>query len=447
VLGQAVPRTSAALVRDPYFRLAAYEVLDAAGRTWSSDPRAKPETEYLSSSGEVTLATPSVAPTVEVEMVFVAAAAQDLPVPDGTVSLAFGDPRPGLVRRDATGRLQASPAGPVARWIYAARALPSAGHEEGDRRHDAAARRTLALPPALREALAPLVSEALGDAAAPSDRAHALSAWIRGRCAYSLSVAPPADSASPIEDFLRRTRSGHCEYFAAALAACLRVAGVPSRVVSGFHASRWNDAHGGFWVLRRRDAHAWVEAWIEEDATPGFGSWVRLDATPAAIRDPDPYAGFLGFLARWRDAISLEWARRVIGFDRDAQRRSVAGLTEGLGSLLGEARRSVPTAAVLLLATGLGWAALASRSRRTRRVRSRVEFYERLLCALARRGLVRRPSETAAQFARRAENDLPDAAVEAVEEATIAFEAVRYGEGEPPPAERPREWLARVSVP
>jgi hypothetical protein len=339
----------------------------------------------------------------------------------------------------ASGALKLAPRKSVARLLFTAHAGPLWMHAGFGRLTRGERDRLLFVPDALRRDLAPLVTDAVGGTTSPRDRASALESWIRARCEYSL-VRSPRDSAQPVVDFLTRTRSGHCEWFAAALATSLRVAGIPARVVSGFYASRWNELGSRFWVIRRRDAHAWVEAYLDD-------RWVRLDATPAAGREPDPYEGVLGFLARVRDAVSFEWSRRVLGFDREAQRRSFESLAATIaGAWQGTGRRAAPLLGVGAAATAvLVYALRRLRSRRRRpAARSSVAFYDRVLRALARRGLEKRPDETASDFARRAGMALPAPCEGALAAATRAFEGVRYAGGSSPDPARAAAWLAEV---
>lgn len=77
----------------------------------------------------------------------------------------------------------------------------------------------------------------------------------------------------PVIDFLLLNRSGHCEYFASALALLARAAGIPTRLVMGYRVTERSPF--GYFVVRERNAHSWVEAWL-----PGVG-WTTRDATPA----------------------------------------------------------------------------------------------------------------------------------------------------------------------
>jgi transglutaminase-like putative cysteine protease len=93
-----------------------------------------------------------------------------------------------------------------------------------------------------------------------------------GRFRYTLDV--PEAGAQPIVDFLLETREGYCQQFAGAAALLLRMANVPTRVVTGFATGTEDD--DGRYVVRDEDAHAWIEVYF-----PEFG-WVPFNPTPAA---------------------------------------------------------------------------------------------------------------------------------------------------------------------
>jgi hypothetical protein len=298
-------------------------------------------------------------------------------------------------------------------------------------------------------ALAPLVAEVVdaSRAAGAAERAEALAGWIRARCEYG-EDGPTGDptgadgTRDPVGDFLLRVRRGHCEHFAAALAVCCRIAGVPARLVGGYHASRWNEV-GGFWVLRRRDAHAWVEAF---DAARG---WVRVDATPPAAREVDPYRGLAGFLARVRDATAYAWARHVVGYDAaarraalDAARDALAGAADAVGAA---ATRPPVLAVAASLAAAFGLRRRVRRARRGRAAASAsVDFYRQALRALERRRLERAPGETAGEHRVRVRERLSPPAAASLDALVEAFEAVRYGGAPAPEAAWARERVDAV---
>jgi len=440
-VGSAEPKTAAARGLAPYLRAAAFESFD--GRTWTDGGG-----EDVLPLDPTTHRTEAFGPPLDDDpvrfaIVIDAGAAVRLPLLEGTSSISFRDPAPdryALHRRHGT--VRAMHPRPVARHVYVVEApstpvLPGPGPTTA--RNDP----LLELPPALRAELLPAVFETIRGLSGDRARAEALVAWVRDRASYDLGGAPAGPN--PVGDFLFRTRRGHCEYFASALACCLRVAGIPSRLVAGWHASRWNGV-GGFWTLRRGDAHAWVEASLDG------GAWVRFDATPAGVLDADPYAGVVGFLARIRDAIDFAWNRDVLAYDPTAQRKTLRTVAESVTSTVSAllARTEPLVAAPLLVLAVL--VVLVRRRSRARAVRgdptaSGVAFYARCLRALRRRGLSRHASEAPLAFSARAADALDPAAHRALSAATDAFLRVRYGGEQGPPDDESESWVAAVRAP
>ena len=137
----------------------------------------------------------------------------------------------------------------------------------------------------------------------------------------------------PIEFFVTQQRSGHCEYFASALAMMLRSQGIPSRLVLGFRGGEYN-AMGHYFLVRQLHAHAWVEAYLEpqqvepayllEGETATAGAWMTLDPTPGndAIVALDP----VGWRQRWShlgDFLELLWKDYVVGLNSSRQRKAI----------------------------------------------------------------------------------------------------------------------------
>jgi len=90
---------------------------------------------------------------------------------------------------------------------------------------------------------------------------------------FSYTLEPEKLSkTAPIDDFLFNTREGFCEHYAQAAAWMLRCAGIPSRVVLGYHGGKRNPL-GDYLIVRSSNAHAWVEAWIDDRG------WIRVDPT------------------------------------------------------------------------------------------------------------------------------------------------------------------------
>ena len=133
----------------------------------------------------------------------------------------------------------------------------------------------------LPEDLAPRIRELgarITEGKPPYAAARAVRDYLETEYTYSLDPDSAPRGRDPLDDFLFNTRTGHCEYFASAMAVLLRIGGIPSRVVAGFQSGEWNEL-GGFYTVRQRDAHAWVEAYFS-----GIG-WIPFDPSPRTIEN------------------------------------------------------------------------------------------------------------------------------------------------------------------
>ncbi|MFN3236232.1 MAG: transglutaminase-like domain-containing protein [Pseudomonadales bacterium] len=79
--------------------------------------------------------------------------------------------------------------------------------------------------------------------------------------------------SDPLEDFLLRRKSGHCEFFATSTVLLLRQMGIPARYATGYAIEEYDDLLD-MYVVRQRHAHAWVLAYIND-------RWQAIDTTPA----------------------------------------------------------------------------------------------------------------------------------------------------------------------
>src|ERR1700677_2389156 len=91
---------------------------------------------------------------------------------------------------------------------------------------------------------------------------------------FFYTLEPPPLGLNSVDEFLFDTKRGFCGHYASAFAALMRAAGIPARVVTGYHGGIYN-RFGDYWIMAQSDAHAWDEVWIE-----GRG-WVRVDPTSA----------------------------------------------------------------------------------------------------------------------------------------------------------------------
>jgi hypothetical protein len=172
---------------------------------------------------------------------------------------------------------------------------------------------------------------------------------------------PSGGAKDPLGDFLTRTRAGHCEYFAHALASALRHRGVASRVVVGYRLGAWIEG-GGYWLVTQREAHGWVEY-----VDPDRGEWVTVDPTPAAPAGRRGRPTLPERLGHMMDAARFRWDRHVVRFSGAEQRAGLAwarARAYGMGpALRGTGKREAAAFAALAAAAATIFALWAKRDR------------------------------------------------------------------------------------
>jgi protein-glutamine gamma-glutamyltransferase len=279
----------------------------------------------------------------------------------------------------------------------------------------------LQLPETLDPRIKDLAAEITGDAQTPFEKALKVEAHLRRNYKYTLALTwnPGPD---PLSTFLFQAKSGHCEYFASAMAVLLRAAGVPTRLVNGFLMGEYNPV-GDTYIVRQSDAHSWVEVYL-----PGSG-WTEFDPTPGAANQPD--TGLFAQLHNYTDALGYFWNTYVLTFDSNSQvqlfqhaQESVAKLQDELqarkdqGALTiqqlvarisGIARQAIDSGMIWVYAALLltGFVAYAKRQelarrwwllriRKTGRVDGRVidALFYRAVSIVGKNGPRRRESET-----------------------------------------------------
>lgn len=320
------------------------------------------------------------------------------------------------------------------------------------------------------------------------ERARKLEAhFTNGSAGYQYSLDPsalrdPNTWRDPNEDFVMNHKTGHCQFFASALALMLRSQGIPARVVQGFRADSYNIV-GGYYQLRQMDAHAWVEAAIPPEQMPsdeilpvegleGTGGWVRLDPTPAGDQIVQSVA-----VSAWRQRLSdtvdymqLLWSEYVLGLNEKRQRKAIyQPIQQAFKSMATimfsrelwaarwqairarfrgdvftqeNVRDAVIAVAVLTVAFyavrfagRLVWGFFAASWRgSSRRRRPQVEFYRRLERTLAKHGIRRARAQTQFEFAQLAADQIrarvTDTAVAEIPVNVVnLFYRVRFGAG------------------
>ncbi|MBF0486601.1 MAG: DUF3488 domain-containing transglutaminase family protein [Nitrospirae bacterium] len=142
---------------------------------------------------------------------------------------------------------------------------------------------------------------------------EAILTYLRdGGFSYSLDNLPA--SQSPLSEFLFKTKSGNCEYFASAMAVMLRASGIAANVVGGYKGGQYNNL-GGYYMVMQKNAHVWVEANIDGER------WQRYDPTPAAAfsLSIESKGAFLATLQTSFDALNYYWGVFVINYNFDRQ--------------------------------------------------------------------------------------------------------------------------------
>lgn len=168
----------------------------------------------------------------------------------------------------------------------------------------------LQLPSNFDSRISELATEAVRGSANRFDRSRAIEDFLRTTYGYTLEMQAGGDD--PVADFLFRTRKGHCEYFATAMAMMLRSQGIASRVVNGFHTGEFND-RAGMYIVRQRHAHAWVEVYFPEE-----GVWAQFDPTPAST-ELATTGGFTAELGKYLEALDAIWIQYFVAYDDQGQ--------------------------------------------------------------------------------------------------------------------------------
>ncbi len=169
-----------------------------------------------------------------------------------------------------------------------------------------------------------LTARVVGDADNAYDKADAILKFLSSSEFLYTRNIPDMGSAPVIDTFINRSRLGHCELFATAMALMLRSQGVPTRVVNGYRGGEWDDSAESY-TIRANMAHLWVEAWF-----PGQG-WVIFDPSPRG--DGDEVSRMKQLELMLSSALlrsKIFWFQEVVGFDRAIQVKRLKDISLGL---------------------------------------------------------------------------------------------------------------------
>ena len=260
----------------------------------------------------------------------------------------------------------------------------------------------------------------------PYEKAVKIENYLRTVYQYSLDFVEKGEE-NPLSEFLFDRKTGHCEFFATAMVALCRAAGVPARIVNGFYSDEWN-AFGSYYIVRMQDAHSWVEVWFED------AGWLSFEPTPPGGRARDSSGSWIPTGAqRMYDTMKFHWYQYVIDFNlRDQMRMSrhfntlarfigftMANANNGLQRLFhGESSNFTMPSWGKSIFVIIGFLAMASIGgyyfKRRRKRKKDLEIaevlrrykgsphaveYERFLKILKERGIARLPFQTPLEFA------------------------------------------------
>jgi hypothetical protein len=138
--------------------------------------------------------------------------------------------------------------------------------------------------------------------------------YFQTKFQYTLEPEIPLSDEEPLENFMLRSRKGHCELFASSTAMILRKRGIPTRYVTGFVCHEEHPS-GEYFVSRLGDAHAWVEAYLRDEQ-----KWVVVEPTPASSEDPESKWGFFEV---WSDRLKQAFQKIFADIRRGYVARAV----------------------------------------------------------------------------------------------------------------------------
>lgn len=279
----------------------------------------------------------------------------------------------------------------------------------------------------LEKRVVDLANQIAREAETPYEKASRIERHLTGNYRYSLDFTEKGGVDDPLSEFLFDRKTGHCEYFATAMAILCRSIQLPARIVSGYYTTEWND-YGEYFIVRGQDAHSWVEVWF-----PSLG-WLSFDPTPPEGRTRS--RGFLFIptgIRKIYDTLKFKWYQYIIDYNlRDQAQisRKLSGLTGGVGGKLQQAayqvrdliqRTHTPrlpgglknilvwVGLLLIFFTGIGlilnklgksrWRHKPGAPSYTYKQTLITQEYQKILARLFELGFARSPSDTPGEFA------------------------------------------------
>jgi transglutaminase-like putative cysteine protease len=258
------------------------------------------------------------------------------------------------------------------------------------------------------------------------------------RQAFVYTLSPPPLYAPITDRFLFETRAGFCEHYASTFTLLMRLAGMPSRVVTGYLGGEYNEV-GDYLLVRQRDAHAWSEVWLEGEG------WVRIDPTAAIaperverqisfdesalgsavnfrLRDDSIGGAIARRLRLTLDALNTRWHIWVLGYDAGKQKDFLRWL--GMDFL------TAYEISILMIGTGVFFVFLTTllmtKYPGSKKISEAERIYQQFCLKLEKIGIRKMPQEGESTFSQRVAQMRPDLRNQ-VNAITLLYLSIHYG--------------------
>jgi transglutaminase-like putative cysteine protease len=136
--------------------------------------------------------------------------------------------------------------------------------------------------PKISQRLKDLTNKIIEGAKSDYEKVNRILTYLKLKYEYNIKIPEFPEDRETVDYFLFEQKKGYCEHFATSLAIMSRIAGLPSRLVTGFTQGKYNYLTG-YYEIKNSDAHAWVEVyfpnygWISFDPTPGYSNLLNLN--------------------------------------------------------------------------------------------------------------------------------------------------------------------------
>jgi len=253
---------------------------------------------------------------------------------------------------------------------------------------------------------------------------------------FYYSRTPPLLYNNPVDEFLFETKRGYCEHYASSFTVLMRLAGIPSRVVTGYQGGEINPIDN-YMTIRQSDAHAWSEIYL------GKKGWVRIDPTaaipPGNIENTNDARRLNSNLKKsgriyesnwlskqikqmrfaW-DAVNNRWNQWVLGYNTKRQKAFFAAI--GIPDITWQGLSQLLFTILGLLTAILAFSVFSTKQKNDDVVQ---KLYTQFLKKLAKYKLVKNASEGANDFCKRAIIVLPKNK-KSLENITLLYQQLRY---------------------